>query len=227
MSLPNNTLSSIPLESAFLGSRGASVNPLVDYEDGGIDFNDPSEGHFYQWWRARVVDNTVVVDAEHVEEQVLYTGTEITEVSLTFDQNMRPCLAFVDNGRAYLQWYDTSVSQQVVTDLGSTVITPRVTLDDKRSSQSSNSDIVLAYLKEGTLRVRQQRDRFGIEYDPTLEVPEPMRTQYRQQIAQSPGLVKIGMGHNLRVMFQLLNPLPTMPPQMPECNISGDLVWPE
>ena len=226
MSLPNNTFSSIPLESAFLGSRGASVNPLLDYEDGGIDFNDPSEGHFYQWWRARVVGNTIVVDAEHVEEQVLYTGTEITEVSLTFDQNMRPCLAFVDNGRAYLQWYDTSVSRQVVTDLGSTVITPRVALDDKRSSQAGNSDIILAYLKEGTLRVRQQRDRFGIEYDPTLEVPEPMRTQYRQQIAQSPGIVKIGMGHNNRVMFQILNPLPYMP-TMPECDITGDLIWPE
>lgn len=227
MSLPENTLSTIPQESAFLGSRGASVDPLLDYEDGGIDFNDPSEGHFYQWWRARVVDGTsIVVGAQYVPEQVLYTGTDITEVSLTFDQNMRPCLAFVDNGRAYLQWYDTSVSQQVVTDLGSTVVTPRVALDDKRNSQSGNSDIILAYLKEGTLRVKQQRDRFGTEYDPTLEVPEPMRTQYRQQIAQSPGIVKIGMGHNLRVMFQLLNPLP-LPPPMPECSIEGDLVWPE
>lgn len=211
MALPNNTLSSEAYPSAFLGSRHASVNPLLDYEDGGIDFNDPSEGHFYQWWRARVVDNTIVVDAEHVEEQVLYTGTKITEVSLTFDQNMRPCLAFVDNGRAYLQWYDTEVDQQVITDLGSTVVTPRVTLDDKRSSQLDNSDIILAYLKEGTLLIRQQRDGFGIEYDPTEEVPEPMRTQYRQQIAQSPGIVKIGMGHNNRVMFQLLNPLPFIP----------------
>lgn len=227
MALPNNTLSTEVLPSAFLGSRGASVDPLLDYEDGGIDFNDPSEGHFYQWWRARVVDGTsIVVDAEYVPEQVLYTGTDITEVSLAFDQNMRPCLAFVDEGQAYLQWYDTSVSQQVITPLAPSVITPRVTLDDKRSSQTSTSDIVLAYLRDGVLRTRQQRDRFGIEYDPTEEVPEPMRTQYRQQIAQSPGLVKIGMGHNLRVMFQLLNPIPFMP-TMPECDITGDLIWPE
>lgn len=227
MALPDNTLSTETHVSAFLGSRGATVNPLLDYEDGGIDFNDSSEGHFYQWWRARVVDNTIVVDADHVEEQVLYTGTEITEVSLTFDQNMRPCLAFVDNGRAYLQWYNTLESRQVITDLGSSVITPRVTLDDKRRIQSGISDIILAYLTEGTLRIRQQRDRFGIEYDPTQEVPEPMRTQYRQQISQSPGIVKIGMGHNERVMFQLLNPLPPLPIDMPECDISGDLIWPE
>lgn len=213
MALPNNTLSSEAHLSAFLGSRGASVDPLLDYEDGGIDFNDPSEGHNYQWWRARVVDGTsIVVDAKFVPEHVLYTGTDITEVSLTFDQNMRPCLAFVERGRGYIQWYDPVESRQIKTSLDRSAITPRVTLDDKRSSQASNSDIVLAYLIDGTLRTRQQRDRFNTEYDPTEGVPEPIRTQYRQQIAQATGLVKIGMGHNLRVLFQLQNPLPNPPP---------------
>lgn len=226
MAIPENRLSTQAIPAAFIGSRGVSTDPLIDYEDGGIDFNDPSKGHYYQWWKAYVQDNQIWLGARDVEAQVMYSGTNVTEISLAFDQNMRPCLAFIDDGVAYLQWYDPVAQAQVLTPLGSDVITPKVTLDDKRVSQNSTSDIIVAYIKSGSLMYRQQRDRFTIEYDITEPVPEPERSAYRAKIAESPGLIRIGMGSNLRLMFQLKTPFvfPSMPP---ECSIDGDVIWPE
>jgi hypothetical protein len=48
--------------------------------------------------------------------------------------------------------------------MDSDVITPKCSLDDKRQLQVSRSDIILAYIREGALYARQQRDRFDTEY---------------------------------------------------------------
>lgn len=201
--LPNGTLSTIPVPARFSGARSLPITKTIDYEDGGIAFSDPSQGLLYQRWRARIVGEDVVFDAPTVAPVVVFSQPGVTEISFTFDQNMRPVIAFVAGGRGYLRWYDTAVGDQVVTPLATDVITPRVTLDDKRSMQSAISDIILAYKRGSNLYYRQQRDRFTIEYDPTADMPEPERTETRALIARSGGLIKIGMSRQLRLQFML------------------------
>jgi hypothetical protein len=187
--LPDGVLSTIPIQAIFTGARALAVTKTVDYEDGGVALNDPSEGLLYQVWRCRLVGDDVVIGASSVTETILYSATGITEISFTFDQNMRPVLAFVKDGASYLRWYDSLYEEQVVTALDVDVTNPRVTLDDKRILQVAISDIILGYVRAGNLYYRQQRDRFETEYLLAEEVTSE--------------LVKIGMNKQFRLQFML------------------------
>lgn len=202
--LPDNALSTRAMPRPFLGAGALTVTGLTDFEDGGIGIQDPSAGLFYQIWRLRVIGLALVLDAPNWPAYVVHTAEEeVTEVSLTFDQNMRTAIAFVEAGQAKLLWYDTAAQEQVITTLASDVITPRVTLDDKRQSQLGISDIILAYKRGDSLFYRQQRNRFQVEYDPTDPMPEPERTETRAAIAQAGGVIKVGMNRGQRLNFQL------------------------
>ncbi|MCO1337134.1 hypothetical protein MO867_22680, partial [Microbulbifer sp. OS29] len=102
---------------------------------------------------------------------------------------MRPVIAYVEAGTAKLYWYDSSAGAQT-TSTWPGIITPRLTLDDKRSTQTSASDVIFAYLNNGHLYYRQQRDRYEIEYR-------------LQENVNSPGLIKIGMNRQFRLQFLL------------------------
>lgn len=192
--LPDGVLSTEVVQAPFVGGRALPVRDITDYETGGIAIQDTSQGLQYQVWRARVLNNgtSIVVDAEHVAETTLITGVDITEVSLSFDQNMRPVVAYVEGGIPKLNWYDTLQAMQVTTDFPG-IVTPRVSLDDKRPSQIAISDVIFAYLRGGSLYYRQQRDRYDTEYLFEADV-------------DSPGLIKIGMNRQLRMQFLLKNP---------------------
>ncbi|WP_444903827.1 hypothetical protein ACJJIU_00270 [Microbulbifer sp. CnH-101-E] len=194
MALPDNALSAQPIFAPFLGGRALPVRAITDYETGGVAIQDTSRGLDYQHWRARVLEDgsEIVLDAEQVAPFTVITGANITEVSLAFDQNMRPVIAYVEGGTAKLYWYDSSQGAQITTDWPG-LITPRVTLDDKRPTQLHISDVIFAYLKNGDLCYRQQRDRYQSEY-------------VLQQNVPSPGLVKIGLHRQFRLQFLLKNP---------------------
>ena len=185
--LPDNVLSSTPIPANFIGARALPITGLIDYADGGIGIQDPSEGLQYQIWRMRVINDELLLDAPNTPAYVLYSGTDITEVSLSFDQNMRPAVAFVEAGAAKLFWYDTTLPANVITALAVDVVNPRVTLDDKRSLQSSSSDVILGYLRAGKLYYRQQRERYTVER--LLDV------------GPHTGLIKIGMNRVWRLQF--------------------------
>ena len=206
MSLPNDVLSSIPKEGSFVGSRALDAPTLIDYEDGGIDLQNATNGLRFQAWKASVENDSIYLEAPTVPKLLVYLGEDITELSFTFDQNMNYCLCFVEGGVAKLRWYDSSIQAMTTTVLPYGVKTPKVTLDDKRVYQSPISDIVLAYIRDGMLRVCYQRERFSIEHDITLNVPEPQRTEYRREIAESEGIVKIGMNSQSRLQFMLHAP---------------------
>lgn len=189
MALPEDRLSSTPVLSPFLGGRALPVSKTRDFETGGIALSDPTQGHQYQIWQAKIIEKErIEVGAEEVEAFDLYTGTDITEVSLSFDQNMRPVLAFVEQGNAKLRWYDTQAQGQVITNFGTSYKTPKVSLDDKRKSQMGANDVIFAYLRNGNLCYRQQRDRYGVEYILQSGVP-------------SSGIIKIGMTRANRFQF--------------------------
>jgi hypothetical protein len=68
---------------------------------------------------------------------------------------------------------------------------PRLTLDDKRSSQFGNSDVMFGYMRGQSLCYRQQRDRYTIERVLRTDLPEDIR------------LKNIGMMSNWRLKFNL------------------------
>lgn len=189
MSFEGNVLSSEIIPAPFEGGRALPVSLTRDFETGGIGLNDPSKGLNYQIWNCKIKEKEeIIISAENTEDIIVYQGSNITECSLTFDQNMRPAVAFVEQDVAKLRWYDSQASSQVVTTLGSDIITPRVSMDDKRYRQSTVNDIILAYLRSGNLYFRLQRDRFGVEY-------------LLQPNVQSPGIIKIGMNRVNRFQF--------------------------
>lgn len=120
-------------------------------------------------WQANLSNQDIILSVFGKPGVVHYSHTEnIREVSLAFDQNANPYFAFVsESGVPYLRWYDLVEGSMVTTQLDSDVITPRITLDDARQFNVGNSDVILAYIREGVIRYRRQRDRFGVEYTPT------------------------------------------------------------
>lgn len=186
--MPSGSLSTLPDSGEFLETVNSTLAPLVDYELGGVALNDPSQGLMFQLWRARYVTGMVYLGPDGGTEQELFTRPNVTELALAFDQNMNPSVAFVQAGSAWLRWFDTVAGDNVFTEIPGAV-NPRLTLDDKRSLEVINSDIILAYLRGGSLYYRQQRDRYEIEYLLTASPPcgglskLAMNTQGRLQFA--------------------------------------------
>ena len=191
--LPEDSLSGQPVQAPFIGGRALPVKNNIDYETGGIAIQDPSRGLEYQVWRARISNDKtqIIVDAESVQPFVLLSGFNITEVSITFDQNMQPVVAYVENEQAKMLWYDATIPANVTITLTG-AITPRVSLDDKRDNQSLVSDVILAYIKDGNLYQRKQRERYENERLLASEINKP-------------GLIKIGMNTKLRFQFMFRN----------------------
>jgi hypothetical protein len=192
--MPDNELSTEPVRAAYVGARALSVTKTVDYEDGGKDIQDVSEGLLFQRWRARLfragtVDSYVMLDAATVPEFVVLEQENMTEVSFSFDQAMRPAIAFMQDGVSKLYWYDSTVPGMTITEIGEGIITPRITYDDKRYIASRGyliSDLVLAYVLDDDLYIRIQRDRFTIPYLLAEDVKP---------------LIKIGFSRELRLQF--------------------------
>lgn len=189
MAIPLNQLSTTFVNSPFIEKSNNFNAPLIDYELGGIGLSDPSEGLKVKLWTLYLEgENDVTITAEGVEPVTLFSRDGIQELSLAFDQNMRPFVAFVQHGDAWFWWYDTAISATRFTQLPGAV-SPRCTLDDKRQIAQNTSDIILAYVKSNNLYMRYQRDRYTIEYLLKTEVDGT--------------LVSVGMAKNNRLRFKM------------------------
>lgn len=138
---------------------------LVDYERGGIALNDTSEGLLYQDWTLWLRGDDVVIKAENYAPNpptVLFTFTGITELSLAFDQNMNPFVAYVRDGEPWFWWWDPSPNDYVHVALPVDCLTPRCCMDDKRDNAAGYgfSDVILAYARNDNIYTREQRNRY-------------------------------------------------------------------
>ncbi len=164
--IPEGRLSSEPVAGTLLNPR--TWREDVSIHVGPIALQDPSQGLMARVWRAEAQGFDVVLSATGVPAAVWYThGMRLREVSLAFDQNGFPVVAFVAADGAFLRWYDPVAVSMVTTALASGTITPRVTTDDPRAFNTPQSDVILAYVRAGLLRYRVQRDRYLVEYTPT------------------------------------------------------------
>jgi hypothetical protein len=188
MSLPDHVLSTEVVPQTFAPPRDIPPTQLIAYDYGGININDPSAGLQVKIWRCRWESGNFIVDADGVPDTVIYSASDISDFDITFDQNMQPFLAFTQGGVAKFRWFDATVPGFVVITLPGAV-TPKCQLDDKRPSQISNSDIILAYVRDFDLYYREQRDRFGVEY--------------LLKDGAGPRLRRIGMGQRWRFLFEM------------------------
>lgn len=195
--IPENRLSTTTIYNTLM-MPDPQPSDLVSRQMGGVALNDPTQGLWVKPWTCDTVpsEDPMVPDlirifADDVSPTTVLTDFTVTQVSLAFDQNMRPTIAFVASGIPKLYWYDSLIEQPVITELDVTITTPRVTLDDHRELQVNTSDIILTYIRDGNLYFRMQRDRFLIERllkaDLNLEIANPsivyvaMNNAYRLQ----------------------------------------------
>lgn len=168
----------------------------VDYEAGPFALNNTSKGSSYQpWvltWDSGTDDFILTPETTGAPVVGIHSAPLVTQCSLAFDQNAHVSIAYTSNGLPYLYWYDTLAAGWVTTPLQTTAITPTLTLDDKRTSQSNASDIILFYnVKEiddsYSMYRRLQRERFLNEKLYLTNVP-----QY---------IYKVGMHFGFRIQF--------------------------
>lgn len=167
--IPEERLSSQPMPAALFNPW--AMDDLASLHWGPVALQDTSQGLNVQVWRADAVGDEIRLSAPKSPEFLWYQHSAgLHQVSLAFDQNARPVVAFVDSeGGAFLRWFDPVPNDIVNMDLAALgAETPRVTLDDSRPFNIDDSDVILAYVREGALRYRQQRDRFEEEYTPPI-----------------------------------------------------------
>lgn len=140
-------------------------SPLKSLHWGPVHLNDPTQGLLVQLWQARAQGNNIFLSAPNYPEALFLTVvSEVKQVSLAFDQNGHPHIVYVlDTGTAHFYWYDPLLSGYDTMDLTAGTVDPRITLDDARKFMSGENDIILTYVRAGSLYYRQQRDRYTVE----------------------------------------------------------------
>ena len=183
----------------FLNPDNLPCSNTLSYQLGGVGVSDPSQGLEVQVWVANLINPTqgnsyVTLSAPNTPTYTLFSAAGISSISLAFDQNMKPCLGLTIQGISYLWWYDATIPGYSMVQLPAGAYSPQVTLDDKRelSIETAATDIVLIYLNNANMFMRQQRDRFLIDYSLLTNIPY-----------YNPQLYKIGMCTTDRLLIQV------------------------
>ena len=166
--IPNQQLSSVGAFSEFLFPRDEITTRFVSKELGGVALFDPSQGLRVKAWTARYNGSAITVEADDVPPVTVITpGEGVQEISLAFDQNMQPSIAYTqieeDELIAKHYWFDALIQGYRTTNYPG-ALSPRITLDDKRPMSVATNDIILTYVRDNNLYFRAQRDRYTIEY---------------------------------------------------------------
>lgn len=149
--LPENKLSKDPIDGAFMVPE--KIDELEDYSL--HFFSREVVRCYYEGQNIRYSHMGVVYD--------VLTVPNLTALSFTLDQNLRPLLVYVQNKKTYMYWFNSAIGKMEVKLWGEGYLTPQVALDDLRIENSSQIDIIFAYIKDENLCIRYQRDRFTTE----------------------------------------------------------------
>jgi hypothetical protein len=154
----------MPIVSDLLAPDDVRRSDLTrDQELGGIALNDPSQGMQVKTWTGYYDAGQVFLEAEGVAPTaVLAVAAPVDVLAISFDQLMRPLVAWQSGADSHLYFYDTSLGATTTLNVAG-ASSPFLTHDDKRVSQTGLSDVLFFYIKAGNVYYRQQRDRFGVE----------------------------------------------------------------
>lgn len=144
---------------------------LIDYEKGGIAIQDASQGMSYRVWKLWLDGNDVKLapDDSPGTSTTLFSAAGITELTLAFDGNMTPIVAYVQEGVMKLRWYDLTLTPPAYVTTPISGESPYLSFDDRRERLVSKAEVLLFYLKDGMVKLRALSDRFLVEYDWTAQ----------------------------------------------------------
>ena len=226
----DRSLSDEPVIGNWLQPDSIDMELLESWERGGVALNDVSEGLTYQDWKLTIEGDELVLYPQQTGGRiVIFTlqagvGARVTSLSLAFDQNMDwTALVYTsDTNETYHYWYDSTIPGYQITTYDD-MTGAMLSLDDKRAEQLrlGGTDILLFYLKPGSgagnmaLWYRQQRDRFGIEYN-------------LGEFANVTGIRRVGMSDVGRVQIELTWPGTPLPDtDWPTYQQPPATVWPD
>ncbi|WGH49669.1 tail fiber protein [Alishewanella phage vB_AspM_Slicko01] len=142
---------------------------------GGIELNN-SQGRLDTRYWLVVVDG---VDVKIAGANGNGWGTPVTifeepdiivEISLTFDQTGRPLVFYkTSTDELRIFWYD-SVLEDYTIKLITSGNSPITCFDFPQDAGLSFTDILLFYVRDNSLFMRVQRDRYNIEYDTGVNI---------------------------------------------------------
>lgn len=181
-------------KSKFVGARARrDISDVLDFCDGGVAIQDPSEGLFVRVWRTMLRnDGTYLGWEDGTNEVRIGDGIDagISTISLDFDSNMNYVFVFVRADKTgALSYFNVQRGRRIVVELGQ-VDYAKVALDDKRPGATAWAQVIVPYTRGGNMYVRTQNENYTQEH---LEVDTGK--VFRP-------LVKCGMGTNLRFQVQ-------------------------
>lgn len=189
--LPQSVLSTQTIAAPFNFPRNIPRQKLIDYEYGGVDIDDGSQGLQVKVWKGEYLEGDIVLSAPGVAPVAVLSVDNVVDFGFSFDRNMNVFVCYeLEDGRAFFYWFDTLVAHYVTTQLASGSATLRCAHDDTRDMQTSSSDIILAYCRGGVLYFRAQRERYQTEHALTSDVGPG-------------GLLQVGMNQRWRLQFLL------------------------
>ena len=160
--IPANTITPTPIEYPFAYLEGQHYDPLYQRVMGGIALNDPSLGRLVQPWSVAYVGTSIEIRPADGTLAFSMTELGVLAVSLAFDNNMAPAIAWMTTAGANLYYYDT-VTAGYITRFFTEVLSCRVAVDDPREFYTTMSDVIFGYTLGTNLYWRQQRDRYDIQ----------------------------------------------------------------
>ena len=174
MAIPDGRMSTTFVDAVYVSPDELHRALTTDYERGPVALNDSSEGVNYQKWTLTYDlgsgDFTVTPELVGAPVVGVINAANVTQCSFCFDQNGHVNIAYtVAYAQAYLYWYDSDLPAWTQDALDADVVSPHLTLDDKRATQTSANDILLWYTRETApdkfdLFHRLQRERFATEH---------------------------------------------------------------
>lgn len=159
--IPANTITPQPIQTNFAYLEGQHYDPLYQQVMGGIALNDPSLGRLVQAWTIAYIGTSIEIRPSDGTLAFSMTELDVLTVSLAFDNNMAPVIAWMTTGGANLYYYDT-VTSSYITRFFTDVTSCRVAVDDPRAFYTTQSDVIFGYTLGPNLYWRQQRDRYDI-----------------------------------------------------------------
>ena len=150
----------------FLAPSNRHHKMTIAYTQGGPAYADAAQGLTGYVWKAYVDEqDQIIVKREDLDElHVIATKPNITQLDLTIDQNMRPFLVYVVDGKPYYFHFNADDSTYSEVALDPSIKFPRCELDMRENHNIPNSDIILGYTRDGNLCYRLQRERFLQEH---------------------------------------------------------------
>lgn len=154
-----------PVVSAFFPPYDEDYTPLSETVLGGFAINDGSKGRKTQRWVVywdAVASAIGVTDESGVLKLSVSRSYLVTTVSMAFDANMNPAIAYQSSTGSHLYWYDSAASGYTTLTIADGT-SCRAGLDLIDNVLAAQSDILFAYIREENLYYRVQRERYATE----------------------------------------------------------------